>query len=386
MAALLTSVMTNVNKISEYIYNCRQMEIEILPPDINEGAGNFTPSNHSIRYGLSAIKGLGKPVIDAIVSEREANGKYLSVKDFAERLSGKEVNKRTIESFIKSGSMDSLPGTRKQKMIIYIPILESIHQDRKKNLEGQMSLFDFVSEESKQEYEIKMPDVGEYEKEELLAFEKEMLGIYISGHPMEEYEELWKKNITRTTRDFLMDEETGIVRAIDGETAIIGGMISSKIVKTTKTNSIMAFLVIEDLLGSMEVIIFPKNYEKNKSFLVQDNKVFIRGKVKVEEDKPAKLICQEVIPFEKIPREIWIKFPNKKSFIENQDKLYHILSEYDGNDMVCIFCEYEKAIKRLPSNKTVKIEKNLIERLELLYSKENVKVMEKSIEKHKKID
>lgn len=381
MAALMTSVLGNIIKISEYTMHCRQMGIEILPPDINEGEGNFSVSGQNIRYGLSAVKGIGKPVIDAIIAERDANGTFLSLKDFAKRLSGKEVNKRTVENFIKSGAMDSLPGTRKQKMCIYVQVLDEVSQDRKNNLSGQMSLFDLVSEEEKAEYEIKLPDVGEYDKEQLLSYEKEVLGIYISGHPLEEYEAMWRDSITHTTMDFVIDDETNEPKVRDGELVVIGGMISNKTVKTTRTNSVMAFITIEDLFGTTEVIIFPRDYEINKPLLVEDEKVFIQGKAAVEEERGGKVICQKIIPFSTVPHELWIKFANKDEFVKNEQKLYDILSGSDGNDSVCIYLECEKAIKRLPKSKNIKADKELVTKLSENFSMENIKVKEKSIEK-----
>lgn len=384
MAALLTSVIDNANKVSEYILTCRQMGIEILPPDINEGEGSFSVSNGAIRYGLSAIKGLGRPVIDAIVAERELGGRFLSLKDFATRLSGKEVNKRTIESFIKAGAIDSLPGTRKQQMNVYAGVLDGVNQDKKKALTGQMSFFDFVGEDEKKEYEEDFPDVGEYEKEMLLSFEKEVLGIYVSGHPLEEYEGLLSKNITATTLDFMLDEETGVAKVQDGEMRIIGGMITSKTVKTTRNNSMMAFITIEDLLGVVEVIIFPRDYEKNKSVLIEDNKVFIKGKVTVEEEKPGKLICSQIIPFDNLPRELWIKYPDIDTFLGNEQELYRILSESDGEDTVIVYCEKEKKKKVLPRSQSIKAEKELIDMLKIQLGPDNVKLVEKNIDNYGK--
>lgn len=384
MAALLTSVIDNAGKVSEYILTCRQMGIEILPPDINEGESSFSVSDGSIRYGLSAIKGLGKPVIDAIVAEREEHGQFLTLKDFANRLSGKEVNKRTIESFIKAGAIDSLPGTRKQQMNVYAGILDGVNQEKKKTLTGQMSLFDLVGEEEKIEYNEQLPDVGEYPKEMLLSFEKEVLGIYVSGHPLEEYEGLWRKNITATTLDFALDEETGRTKVVDGDMKTIGGMITSKTVKTTRNNSMMAFITVEDLVGIVEVIIFPRDYEKYKSLLVEDNKVFVKGKVTVEEEKPGKIICQDIISFDSIPKEVWIKFKDKDSFVKNEQTLYGILREYDGNDSVCIYCECEKVIKHLPKSQDIKADRELITKLQEIYGFDNIKVIEKTIEKQRK--
>ncbi|MFU0827239.1 MAG: DNA polymerase III subunit alpha [Lachnoclostridium sp.] len=381
MAALMTSVIDNPGKVAEYVYTCRQMGIQILPPDINEGDSDFSVSGGAIRYGLSAIKGLGKPVIEAIVKERELNGKYTSLRDFAERLSGKEVNKRTVESFIKSGAFDSLPGTRKQLMMIYVQVLDDVAEEKKKNLTGQISLFDFVGESEKKNYEIKLPDVGEYTMEQKLAFEKEVMGIYVSGHPLEAYTELLKKNITATTMDFAVDEETGQVKVKDGDIAVVGGIITGKTVKTTKNNSMMAFITLEDMVGTVEIIIFPKDYDKYKLQLYEDNKVLVKGKITVEEDKPAKLICQEIIPFDSIPKEIWIKYSNKEKFMEDEQRLYGILRQYDGTDGVCIYLECEKAIKRLPKSMGVKADVELVGKLKQVYTEANVKVLEKSIEK-----
>lgn len=381
LAALLTSVLGNVTKISEYSLHSRQLGIEILPPDINEGESNFSVSGNNIRYGLSAIKGLGKPVIDAIIEERTANGPYTSLRDFAYRLSGKEVNKRTIENFIKAGAFDSLPGTRKQKMMIYADVLDSINQERKNAVSGQLSLFDFASEEDKKDFEIKLPDVGEFDRETLLSFEKEVLGIYVSGHPLEEYKETWEKNITRSTADFELDDVIGEVKVKDGESVVIGGMITGKSVKSTRTNSMMAFITVEDLFGTTEVIIFPRDYEANKRHLEIDQKVFVKGKAAVEEDKPAKVICQSVIPFDKVPREIWVKFKDKGDFVKNEQNLYEILREYDGEDGVCVYLECEKQIKRLPKSRNVKADKELLDKLGNAFLAQNVRLKEKSIEK-----
>ena len=383
MAALMTSVLDNVDKVSEYIMNCRKMGIEILPPDVNEGSGNFSVSieKNAIRYGLSAVKGLGRPIIEVIVKEREKNGKFTSVKDFAKRLSGKEVNKRTMENFIKAGAFDSMPGNRRQKMLIYSTILEQVNREKKDNMSGQLSLFDFATDDVKEALEIKFPQVEEYEKEQLLAYEKEVLGIYVSGHPLENYEDLWRKNITKTTRDFTIDEEEGTVKVEDGKIEVIGGMILSKTVKTTRNNSIMAFITIEDLYGIVEIIIFPRDYEKYKAYLEVDRKVFIKGKVSVEEDKPAKLICQSFVSFEELPKEIWIQFSDKDAYMEKEEQLFQAIEPYEGNDAVCIFCKKEKMVKRLPRNKNIRTTPEVLGILESLFSKENIKVVEKSIEK-----
>ena len=374
MAALLTSVIDYPMKVSEYIMTCRSMGIAILPPDINGGEAGFSVTEGGIRYALTAIKSIGRPIIDAIVEEREACGAYKNLKDFIARVADKEVNKRAVENFIKAGALDSLGGTRKQFMSVYVQIMDRIQQDKKNNLAGQISLFDWVSEEQKEEFEIKMPNLGEYSKEMLLAFEKEVLGVYISGHPLEEYEDMWKKNATNTTADFLLDEETGATAVRDGQTATIGGIIADKKIKYTKNDKVMAFLQIEDLLGSVEVIVFPRDYEKNSALLAEDNKVFVRGRVSVEEEKDGKLICERITAFDEITRKLWIKFPSKEAYEEAESGLLARLAESDGRDQVCIYVENPRAVKNLPPNRNVKADRELVERLAALYGEGNVKV------------
>lgn len=380
MAALMTSVIDNPGKVSQYIYSCRQMNIPILPPDINTGDAVFTVYNGAIRYALSAIKGIGKPVIESLVAEREAHGPYTSLKNFASRLSGKEVNKRTIESFIKAGAFSNIHNNRRQLMMSYVQVLDQIAEEKKKSLTGQMSLFDFSDDGDKTEYEFNYPNVEEYSKEELLAFEKEVLGIYVSGHPLDDYKEKINKNVTGFSYDFVNDEETGKPKVEDGSLQVIGGMITSKTVKTTRNNGIMAFITLEDLFGSVEVIIFPKDFEKYKSILEIDNKIFIRGRVTTEEDKDAKLICQEIIPFDEVPREIWIRFATLSDYVGFEEELFKLLNEYDGNDSVVIYCEKEKVMKRLPKSRSVKADKELIAKLQQIFSEKNIRLVEKHLD------
>lgn len=381
MAALMTSVIDNPPKVADYILSCRRMGIAILPPDINKGDSTFSVDGGGIRYGLSAIKSIGKPVIEAIVAERNQRGDFTSLRDFIERMTGKDVNKKAIENFIKAGAFDELPGNRRQKMMVYAQILDSVVQEKKNMMAGQMSLFDLVSEEEKTAYEIRMPDVEEYPKEEKLAFEKEVLGIYISGHPLEEYETCWRKNISAVTTDFMPDEESGQPKVRDGQQVIVGGMITEKTIKYTKTNKVMAFLTLEDLLGTVEVVIFPRDYEKNVRLMEIDEKVFIKGRVSVEEEKASKLICEKMYSFEDVPRELWLQFETKESFLSREQELYEDLKEADGKDGVVIYIKSPKAIKRLGASKSIRISQELLVRLYEKYGKDNVKVVEKSIEK-----
>lgn len=381
MAALMTSVIHNPSKVAEYILSSRKMQIEILPPDINFGESEFSADHGAIRYGLSAIKSLGAPMIRAIVEERNENGKYQSLRDFIERMSGRELNKRAIENLIKAGALDQVSGNRRQKLMVYAEIVDAVNQEKKNAMTGQMSLFDLISDEEKEAYEIQMPKVEEYSKEELLSFEKEVLGVYISGHPLEEYEERWRKNITARTVDFQIDEELGTSKAGDGEIAVIGGIITNKTVKYTRNNKVMAFLTIEDLVGTVEVVVFPNDYEKNVQKMEEDSKVFIRGKVQGDADKASKLICEKIYSFDDVPKELWVQFETKEDYLTEENEFLKLLSGSRGTDRVIIYVRTPKSIKYLGIEKSVKINETLLGKLYEKYGMDNVKVVEKSIEK-----
>ncbi len=377
MAALLTSVMENTNKVSEYIMTCRHMGISILPPDINEGGSGFTVSNNSIRYGLSAIKSLGRSVVETIVAEREHNGPFRTMDEFVERMSNKEVNRRTLDNFIKAGALDSLPGNRRQKCMVAPEMLEQKNKEKKSSMEGQLSLFDFAAEEDKKNFQITFPNVEEFQKEELLAFEKETLGIYVSGHPMEAYEALWRAKVTATAMDFVVDEETEKARVEDNARVIIGGMITGKTVKTTKTGQMMAFITLEDLEGSVEVVVFPRDYEKNREVLAEEQKIFVHGRVSIGDDPVGKLICERIIPFDSFPRQLWLQFADKKSYDARIGEVMDCLRLYDGQDNVVIYLAAERARKTLPANWRVSSSPALLEQLYALVGEKNVKVVQK---------
>ena len=382
MAALMTSVIENPSKVAEYIYACRQMNIQILSPDINRGIGNFSVDGNNIRYGLAAIKSVGRPVIAAIIEDRDEFGPFKNLEDFISRMSVKDgLNKRAIEHLIKSGALDCLGGMRKQFMSIYVQIVDHVNQEKKYAMTGQMTLFDMVGEEEKEQFEIKLPDVGEYSKENLLAFEKEVLGVYLSGHPLQEYEDKWRKSISATTLDFQPDEETGRAKVHDGTREIVGGMITAKTIKHTKTNQMMAFLSLEDLVGTVEVIVFPRDYEKNREYLEIDKKIFVKGRVSEEEERPSKLICETIIPFEQTKKELWVQFSDKEDFLRNEHILYGYLADSEGDDEVVIYCQKERAIKRLPRNRNIRIGQEVLSRLMNHYGEKRVKVVEKSIDK-----
>ena len=398
MAALMTSVIDNPGKVSGYIMSCRNMNIALLPPDINEGFDGFSVTEidatdndkpipgavittapgrkKAIRYALTAIKGVGRPVIASIVQERQLHGKFKSLNDFLSRMQGRanDVNKRAVENFIKAGAFECFEGTRKQHMTVYAHIMDQLHNSNRNSMAGQMTLFDFAGEEEKKMYEIPLPDVGEFPRELLLEFEKEVLGIYVSGHPLEEYIGIWKKKITNTTTDFYLDDETGVPVVRDNATVTIGGIISDKKVKYTKTDQIMAFLTVEDLVGSIEVIVFPKTYEANAPRLNEDAKVFIEGRVSVEDDRDAKLIASKIMLFDEVQKTVWLRFPNKEDYESKAFSVQQVLSQSDGRDEVAIYLTDTKQIKKLGKAHTIKADKDALEALADILGKENVQV------------
>lgn len=371
---------------------------------------------------------MGRPVINGIIQERQERGPFTNLKDFITRSAEQELNKRIIENFIKAGALDSLGGTRKQFMSVYVQILDRITKDKKNNLAGQISLFDIADESLKEEFDIRMPNVGEYTKDMLLAFEKEVLGIYLSGHPLEAYEELWRKHITQTTGDFALDEESGAVRVRDQATVVVGGMIADKTVKYTKNDKVMSFLNLEDLVGNVEVVVFPGEYERYGPLLTEDAKIFVRGRVNLEEDKDGKLICEQIVSFEeaaqttegsifpdrygkgpgrggwgrssrsgytgggfgkpgsgntappgnasgnKMPDGMWIQFPDADSYFAREKELLGAIADSDGNDDVVIFLKSTRGIKVLPPNLRVRAGEELRRKLAEAFGEENVKI------------
>lgn len=380
MAALMTSVIDNSAKASEYLYHCKTMGIKVLPPDINVGQGEFTAEGKNIRYGLYAIKSLGRPVIDRIIEERQLGGPYRTLQDFIQRTTDRDVNKRAVENLIKAGACDSLDGTRKQMVAVYATIIDQTVSQKKSMMSGQMSLFDLVPEEARHDFEVRYPAVGEFEKEVLLGFEKEVLGIYLSGHPLEEYTDKLKKNITASTTDFVRDEETGAVKVADNATVVVGGMISDKTVKFTKNNQAMAFIELEDMTGSVEVIVFPKIYAKYQHALTMDGKIFVIGRATIEDEQNGKIICERIVPFEETCKELWLQFPTMNEFQLRQQELFELLKESDGMDEIVVYVANPKSLKRYGRNYTVDANPQLLSKLYDFLGEKNVKCVEKNIE------
>ena len=376
MAALMTSVIDNSSKVAEYIMDCRAMGIEILPPDVNEGESFFSVRDNSIVFALNALKSVGRPVINTIVEERKLRGPFTTIKDFIERTNGTDVNKRTIENFIKAGAFDCFGANRRQLMMVYTSIVDNINQNKKNSMAGQISLFDIADEETKEDFEIKLPNVGEYKKSDLLAFEKEVIGVYVSGHPMEEFLSKWKKNATNISTDFAeSDDEGKEIKVHDGDRVCVGGMINSISVKSTKTNKMMAFFTVEDMYGTVEVIVFPKDYEKYRTAIIQDEKVFVRGRVSLTENEGGKVICESIISFDNMPSELWIRFENKEEFERMVPDVEKLLIDSDGNDRVIYYLKEEKQKKILPPSKNVRADGELQEALKNIVGDSNIAVV-----------
>lgn len=371
MAALMTSVIDNTSKVAGYIYACKQMNIGILPPDVNESQMEFTVENGKIRFAMAAIKSLGRPTIQAILKERGENGSFVSMQDFVTRMSH-ALNKRAIENFVKAGAFDTFGHTRKSMMIVSESMLDSAIKHNKDSMSGQMSLFDFAAEEDKKAFEIRIPDVAEYTKEELLGYEKEILGVYVSGHPLDEYTGMVKKYITNVSSDFEIDDETGETKVKDGAVAIIGGLITNKTIKTTKKGQLMAFFTLEDVVGTVEVVVFPNSFTANRVVMDHAEKVFVTGKVQANVDENAKLICDKVVDFNTIPRKLWIRFESLSAYEEKKAELDGILHESDGKDTVVIYCTKENKRITLPSNRTIKVNSELIQKLQAMYGDKNI--------------
>ena len=371
MAALMTSVIDNTSKVAGYIYACKQMNIGILPPDVNESQREFTVENGKIRFAMAAIKSLGRPTIQAILKERGENGSFISMQDFVTRMSH-ALNRRAIENFVKAGAFDTFGHTRKSMMIVSESMLDSAIKHNKDSMTGQMSLFDFAAEEDKKAFEIRIPDVAEYTKEELLGYEKEILGVYVSGHPLDEYTGMVNKYITNVSSDFEVDDELGETKARDGAIATIGGLITEKTIKTTKKGQLMAFLTVEDVVGTVEVVVFPNSFTANRVVIDHAEKVFVTGKVQANVDENAKLICDKVVDFASIPRKLWIRFASLSDYEDKKDELYGILYNSDGKDTVVIYCTKENKRLTLSASRTIRVDSELIQKLQAMYGEKNV--------------
>ena len=381
-AATMSSFMDNSVKTAEYIEVAREEGIPILAPDINEAEVGFSVKGKEIRYGLSAVKGVGRSAAEVILDERK-KGRFKDFEDFVLRMSQRRLNRRAMESFIYAGALDSLEGNRREKIVMLSEVLEKAQKGKQNTIPGQMSLMDLFGEDAveKTEFALRFPDLPEFPKAELLRNEKDALGVYLSGHPLDGDKNLLKALCTRKMRDFSeeaqeMQKEEGVK---DDELCIVGGILTGINKRITKKNDMMAFLTLEDNSGAVEVVAFPKIFESAKEFLEEDRKLFVKGRIQKKDEGEAKLIAERIIAFENLPKEIWIQFANKKAYEEKEEELRHILKERPGDTEVILFLKEEKAVKHLPREFSIRMDDRTKEDLELFFGKENIKEKAKSL-------
>lgn len=403
MAALMSSVIDNNGKVAKYISVCKQMGVEVLPPDINEGVAKFSISNGKIRYGLSGIKSVGGAVVDRIEAERTKNGPFKDLRNFLTRMPSKDTNKKTVEALILSGAFDDMGANRKQMMMALPAIAEEAARERKSRESGQMSLFDLMGDDFVQSNLVPYPDVEEYSDQEKLALEKSVLGVYISGHPLGKYIELMQRTCTAQATDFVVDTEDDDEmsrdqgdgdgqKLQDNAMYVIGGLISRVTVKLTKNNQNMAYVTIEDLVGQVEVIVFPRDFEKFRDRLLVDSRVFVRGRANLGE-KENKLILSDMISFEEAEggksfqsgkpwnnrqkpvqsnSQLWVLFDDVDEYMKNESAFMSILEEYKGTCPVYVQLKKSRQAKNMGRGFCVDENSGVVYALQMEYGKDRV--------------
>lgn len=408
MAALMSSVLDNNGKVAKYISVCKQMNVEILPPDINEGVAKFSISDGKIRYGLSGIKSVGAAVVDRIVEERQKNGRFKDLHDFLTRMPSKDTNKKTVEALILSGAFDGMGANRKQMLMALPAISEETARERKSRESGQLSLFDIMGDDFAASSRVPYPDVDEYPDTEKLSLEKSVLGVYVSGHPLGKYVDLLQKNCTAQSLDFAPDseednEEIDEVGADDtekklrdGGVYVVGGIITNVSVKLTRKNQNMAYVTLEDMVGQTEVVVFPRDFEKNRSLLTVDNRVFIRGHADVGE-KGSKLILSDIVTFDKVEngavsftpaggqrkwaakaspvesnKQLWVLFEDMDEYVKNETQFISILEQHKGNCPVYVQLKTTRQVKNMGRGFCVNENSGILYSLQMEYGKDRV--------------
>ena len=381
MAALITSVMGNTDKVVEYIKECNNLKIDVLKPDINKSFTKFSVEHNSIRFGLAAVKNVGVNVLNNIIAEREAGGEFKDFNEFCKRLDSKDSNKRIIESLIKCGAFDEMGDNRASLLLGYEKLLESISMDRKKNLAGQVSLFDGFGMDESMSNDIQnmytLPKVNELEEKERLYLEKEVLGMYVSGHPLSQYKEELKKNTTINNADLndLKDDYVSYLNLNEKE-VVMGGIIVNKTIRTTKRNDLMAIIELEDLYGVIEVIVFPQVLQKYNTIIQEDKIIYVEGRLSIKEDENAKLIAREIRDMSTESNQHKPNLYLKISSIEDKElvnDLISIVTKYPGDNDVYIYAENIKQMYKWNHIK-VNINENLIDELKHILPKTSIKV------------
>ena len=390
MAALMTSVKDNSKKLATYIDACRKAGIKLLPPDVNEGEGDFSVSGEAVRYGLSAIKSIGTAVVSSILSERNENGPFRDLQDFIERMTGKDINRKAIENFIMAGAFDGFKVKRSQMMAVYQNIMDNAQREKKSKITGQINLMDFLggmagdgndSSGFGDAFGVDYPDIPEFSREEMLSGEKDILGIYVSGHPLDDYREVIEKCGTAVTMDFFMDEETGKTVVSDKAEYSVGGIIDGINMKITKNNENMAFLTLLDTLGTVEVIVFPRTFEACRRLIYAGSKVMVKGRAQIAEEE-GKLIAGEIISLDDAAaayrqknKEIWVLFEDLQDYKENESSFIQLLMDHKGFSPVYVQLRAERSRKQMKC--FVDPESGVIDALKLEYGIDKVIVRDK---------
>lgn len=392
IAAMLNSVMGTSEKIAHYIKFAESQGIQVLPPNINESYSKFTVKGDTIRFGLAAIKNVGINVVESIVKSREEKGKYTSLEDFISKIELSEVNKRAVDSLIRAGALDKFNVFRSKLLAVFEKLMDGISSEKKRNIDGQISLFG-LSEETTDAVRVDYPNIKEFGKKNLLAMEKEMTGLYLSGHPLDEYEKSLKMQTSTTIEDinksyelFLEQSASDInveglleedIPINDNDTVILGGILAEVKQKITKNNTMMAFLTLEDLTGTIEVIVFPRTFDKLRSRIQPDGLVIIKGRVSIKEDELPKLICENIDGLEKLSgAKLYIRFKSRELLNEAGFILKDLIKGHEGKIPVYLFEQQSRQNFRVSNDKWVNCDEELMDILKEEFGEENVKLVE----------
>ncbi len=392
MAALLTSILDNSTKVAEYIAACREIGIRLLPPDVNESDADFTVAGENIRFGLAAIKGIGWGAIEGLVSERAKNGPFRDFQDFCRRVSGTDLNRRAIENLIRAGAFDSMGYKRRALLQVYEGVLEGIARAEKDNISGQLDLFgDFDDSGEESAPALVLPDVEEFPRRELMSMEKEVTGLYLSGHPMDEYRETAKRlgavPIGAVMSDFA--SEDGPARFADNQYITVAGVVNSFRTRTTKNNSLMSYIQFEDDSGAMELIAFQKVLDQSGPLIRDNAALLVRGRISIRDEKEPQLMVDRLQPLEELgaavpapetpheevpapvpaaERKLYVKLPSR--FDPAMKRIELLLTMFPGSEQMILWCEREK--KRIGAK--CLIHEGLVLELQEMLGKENVVV------------
>ncbi|MCS4461997.1 DNA polymerase III subunit alpha, partial [Clostridium botulinum] len=382
IAAMLNSVKGDNDKVSFYVNFAKTLGIEIIAPNINESYSNFTVKDNRIIFGLTAVKNVGEKGIDNIVLSREQKDKFIDLSDFFNKVDTSIINKRLVESLIKAGAFDCLKVYRSKMLAVFEKIMDGIQKQKRNNIEGQVNLFMDIMDNKESSMDIKYPNIKEFDKKYILQMEKEMTGLYFSGHPLEEYEETLKIQTSHLISDIIPKEslEGNLVDTIssikDGDKVVVGGMITHVSKKLTRNNDMMAFIVLEDLYSSIEVIVFPKIFNMARNIINEDEVVLLKGRVSLREDEQPKLICEFMEPLVKINSEkLYILVEEKKDIKLKLQEIKGVFLQHKGNIPVYFCTNKERKKFRIDRELWVNESRELMDNLRNMFGENNVKIL-----------